>query len=108
MVAIVQQRMDSIEQLCRQYGVARLALFGSASAEGSFDHARSDIDFLVEFEGDEHLFARYMDLKDALETLLQRPVDLIMARAIRNPYFLREAMRTQVVVYEGARCRRAV
>lgn len=102
MTVLLQQRMGAIEQLCRRYGVARLALIGSATEEASFDPARSDIDFLVDFSGEEQLFARYIDLKEALESVLGRPVDLIIARAVRNPFFLREIERTQVVVYETA------
>lgn len=102
MTVLLQQRMGAIEQLCRRYGVARLALIGSATEEASFDPPRSDVDFLVDFSGEEQLFARYIDLKEALESVLGRPVDLIMARAVRNPFFLREIMRKQVLVYEAA------
>ncbi|BCW95217.1 MAG: nucleotidyltransferase domain-containing protein [Fimbriimonadales bacterium] len=98
-VATVSQNREQIAQLCRQYGVARLELIGSATSEAAFDPEHSDIDLLIEFEGSEALFARYMDLKFALEELFQRPVDLIMKRAIRNPYFLQEVEATSVLIY---------
>ena len=41
---------DEIVSRCRAYGVERLEIFGSA-ADGRFDPARSDFDFIV------HLFA---------------------------------------------------
>jgi hypothetical protein len=34
-----------------------------------------------------------------LERLFGRPVDLVMARAIRNPYFLESVNRTRTVLY---------
>lgn len=99
-VPIVQQNRAKIEQLCRRYGVARLELIGSATSETEFDPLRSDVDLLVEFEDSEQLFSRYFDLKEALEQLFQRPVDLLMKRAIRNPYFQREIEKQRVVLYE--------
>lgn len=107
MAASLRQHIGQIERLCQQYGVARLELIGSALSEDTFDPALSDIDLLVEFEGNESLFARYIDLKLELEILLQRPVDLIMKRAIRNPYFLQEVETNRVVLYESARSRLA-
>jgi hypothetical protein len=107
MAAPLRQHIGQIERLCQQYGVARLELIGSALSEDTFDPALSDIDLLVEFEGNESLFARYIDLKLELEILLQRPVDLIMKRAIRNPYFLQEVETNRVMLYESARSRLA-
>jgi predicted nucleotidyltransferase len=68
MVDPLRQHIGQIERLCQQYGVARLELIGSALSEDTFDPALSDIDLLVEFEGNESLFARYIDLKLELET----------------------------------------
>jgi predicted nucleotidyltransferase len=99
-VSVVQQNREQIAKLCQQYRVARLELIGSAASEAEFDPEQSDIDLLVEFAGHDHLFDRYFDLKEALEQLFQRPVDLLMTRAIRNPYFLREIARQKVVLYE--------
>ena len=107
MAASLRQHIGQIERLCQQYGVARLELIGSALSDDTFDPTRSDIDLLVEFEGNERLFVRYIDLKLELETLLQRPVDLIMKRAIRNPHFLQEVESKCVVLYESARSRLA-
>lgn len=41
--------LEAIRALCRAYGVARLDVFGSA-VTAAFDPARSDIDFLVEYD----------------------------------------------------------
>jgi predicted nucleotidyltransferase len=94
MIAEVAARRRELEDLCRRFGVRRLDLFGSA-ARDDFDPARSDLDFLVEFDRDTpgaFSFATYFDLKEALEALFGRSVDLVEAGAIRNPY-LRESIR---------------
>ena len=83
---------DELNRLCKTYGVRRLELFGSG-ARGDFDLQQSDLDFLVEFDdaGPQGAFDRFFGFKEALESLFQRPVDLIEVKAISNPYF-REAI----------------
>ena len=62
------------------FGLRRLALFGSvARNEAGPD---SDIDILVEFDG-ETTFSRYAKLYDSLEEILPRRVDLAIASSIR-------------------------
>jgi predicted nucleotidyltransferase len=49
--------------------------------------ARSDLDFLVEYEADASLgLAGYFGFKEELEALFGRPVDLVMPGAVKNPY----------------------
>ena len=66
----------------------RLDLFGSAAGD-DFDPARSDLDFLVEFQPvpPGGYADAFFGLKESLEQLFGRPVDLVAAAAIRNPYF---------------------
>jgi uncharacterized protein len=78
----------ALGELCRRFHVRRLDLFGSA-ARGDFDPERSDIDFVVDFDRSDPralAFDTYFGLKEALEELFGRPVDLVEARAVRNPY----------------------
>jgi hypothetical protein len=87
-VEIVDKHIDQVAALCRQTGARRLRLFGSAVRE-DFEPASSDLDFLVEF--DTLAPAKYADsyfaLKEGLETLFGRRVDLVTAGSIKNPYF---------------------
>jgi predicted nucleotidyltransferase len=87
MQPIEKQRIAELGDLCRRFRVRRLDLFGSA-VRGDFDARRSDLDFLVEFERDPKMPAldAYFGLKEALETLLGRPVDLVMPDAVENPH----------------------
>ncbi len=89
---------EAIAELCRRHGVTRLAVFGSA-VSGDFDAERSDVDFLVEFAGAENGFTAYFALKEDLETLLSRPVDLVMPGALENPYFAASVRATAEDLY---------
>jgi hypothetical protein len=91
---------EALARLCRRFHVRRLDLFGSA-ARGDFDATRSDVDLLVEFDRshpDALSLKTYLDLKEELEALLGRPVDLVEREAveasrnyIRRRAILREA-----------------
>ncbi|OGA62203.1 MAG: hypothetical protein A3G81_25630 [Betaproteobacteria bacterium RIFCSPLOWO2_12_FULL_65_14] len=96
----VQQKLSALRQLCTRYRVRRLELFGSA-ARGEFDSSTSDLDFLVEFlplAPGQHADA-YFGLKEELEALFARDVDLVMDSAIVNPYFREELDRTRTALY---------
>ncbi len=100
MNAAISPHLDAIANLCRRHGVRRLALFGSA-ARDEFDPQRSDVDFLVDFEPlPRGSYAdAYFGLRDDLERLLERPVDLVVESAIKNPYFRESVETTQALLY---------
>jgi predicted nucleotidyltransferase len=83
----ITARRNDIAQLCGQYRVRRLAVFGSAIRD-DFDPARSDIDFLVEFEPLEmgQHGPTYFGLRQALSALFSRKVDLAIWNDVANPY----------------------
>jgi predicted nucleotidyltransferase len=96
----IQANLEDIARLCRRYRVRRLAVFGSI-LRGDFDPLRSDVDFLVEFEPVpvSVRMQNYLGLREALASLLSRPVDLIEDGAIRNPYILQSVSEQQQVLY---------
>ena len=84
MQPIIEDNREAINRLCRQHGVRRLEAFGSVLRD-DFDPERSDVDVLVEFEPSvAKSFHNFLDLKESLERLLRRPVDLVEAHSIRN------------------------
>jgi predicted nucleotidyltransferase len=93
---LVEQHRAEIVALCRQHHARSLALFGSA-ATGSFDPARSDLDFLVEFEDLKP--AAYFGLLERLSNLFGRTIDLVVESAIENPYFRESVERTRTPLY---------
>lgn len=97
----IAEHLAEIRALCREYGVLRLEAFGSVCTP-EFDPARSDVDFLVEYpEGYDFglWLARYFELKDRLESLVGRPVDLVMVDAPRNKYFAMAIDETRQLLY---------
>jgi predicted nucleotidyltransferase len=89
-----------MEALCHRYKVRRLELFGSA-ASGQTRPGTSDLDFLVEFEdlAPGTYADTYFGLLEALEQLFERSVDLVVASAIKNPYFRESIERTKTLLY---------
>jgi hypothetical protein len=99
MIQLVEHYRDQIAALCREYGVRKLELFGSA-ARGDFDPAGSDVDFFYEFDDDPAGLAdRFFGLLEGLERLLGRKVDLVSSQDVRNPYFLQVANEHRVTLY---------
>lgn len=97
---VVADKLPQIEALCRRLGLRRLDLFGSA-VEGTFDAASSDVDVLAEFAGGPGFdyFDNYFALKEGLEDILDRPVDVVTATSVRNPYFRERVMQTREPLY---------
>lgn len=99
----VAQHIAAIRDLCRQFGVERLEIFGSAVTD-QFDPARSDVDFLVTYpEG--YAFGpwgqRVFELQDALASILGRNVDLVMSDAPRNPRFIERINRSRREIFRA-------
>jgi len=88
----------AISELCRRLRVTRLDIFGSATTDDFGPD--SDVDVLVRFERcGPGLFTRYFDLKEGLEVIFGRPVDVIVEDAMKNPYFKTALDRTKKNVY---------
>ena len=104
----IEEHLEAIAALCRDYGVKRLELFGSA-ASGRFDANTSDFDFVVEFEHadtDPRIHSRYIDFADAMEALLDRKIDLLTDRSLK-PRFRKYIQDQRQLVYESTDRERA-
>jgi len=101
MISLIENNYEAIKDLCVKFRVRRLELFGSAIDDENFDPENSDLDFLVEFQPlkqGEYADA-YFGLLEAVENLFGRHVDLVMPRAIKNPYFLEVINKNRKVLY---------
>lgn len=79
----VVDRLVECEPEIRDFGVQRLALFGSVL----HDRARpdSDVDLIVQFRPGAKTFDRLVGLAELLEKRLGRPVELVTLEAL-SPY----------------------
>jgi predicted nucleotidyltransferase len=100
MLDLIEKNLSEIRQLCLRFNVSRLEIFGSALT-GNFDPNSSDIDFLVEFKPlKQGQFAdSYFGLLEALKRLLGRDVDMVMTKAVKNPYFLQQINQKRQLLY---------
>jgi predicted nucleotidyltransferase len=78
-----------------------MEVFGSGARGVDFDPRRSDVDFLVEFDTADGgpTLKTFFALRDALAALLGRPIDLVMAGSLANPFLKAEVDRTREPVY---------
>lgn len=106
MIDLITNNLEAIGELCRQYGVRKLEVFGSA-ATGAFDPETSDIDLIYEFSDRQHnLVERFLAFADELEALFGHRVDLIPNRSYENPYFQHAVNQSRITVY-GEESRKA-
>ena len=89
---------EALAQFCREHGIKRLAIYGSALREDFGD--ASDVDLLVEFERDRIPgLLGLASLEIALSELFDgRSVDLRTAEDL-SPYFRQEVLETAEVQY---------
>jgi len=96
----IRAHREEIAELCRKHHVRRLSIFGSA-ARDDFDAARSDVDIIVEFE--DFPIEQYSDnkweLHDELARKLNRKVDLLTWKSLKNPVIRKEVESTHVMLY---------
>ena len=97
---IVEAKRHEVAALCQKRGVTRLELFGSA-ARADFDPQHSDLDFLVAFDTDleESPLGSWFGLKEDLESLFSRPVDLVSFGSVINPYVRASIQKDRQLLY---------
>ncbi len=86
---LIELNLQRIFDLCRKHKVKTLSVFGSILTDRFNDE--SDVDLLVDFEQVDHnkfdYVSNYFGLRDALELLFGRKVDLIEEKGLRNKYW---------------------
>jgi uncharacterized protein len=108
MQAILENNIDNIKELCKAHYIKKMYAFGSA-VSGDFTK-ESDIDLLYEMdysdfdfnnikENTHDPFLIYFDLKEKLEKLFNKKVDLIPNQEFKNKYFVTEMEKTKTLIY---------
>ena len=98
-MGIIDKNIDKIRALCIKHKVVRLFVFGSILTD-NFKKS-SDIDFIVDFSGVElYDYAdNYFELKDSLESMFKRRIDLLEDKAIKNPYLRQSVDSSKQLIY---------
>jgi predicted nucleotidyltransferase len=90
--------LDLIETFCGKWRIEELALFGSVLRDDF--SAASDVDVLVTFSPDAQLsLLDFVAMKEELQEILHRPVDLVSKGGLRNPFRRHEILTTRQIVY---------
>ena len=98
-MTIYQDYRVPLEEVCRQFHVHRLEVFGSA-AQQDLDECR-DVDLLVEFDEqvEPRRFDHYFEFLRSLENLFVKPVDLIEPEGLQNPFFIKQVNASRRTLY---------
>lgn len=96
----IEKIKPEIERLCRRLPIKRLGLFGSSLSRKFSEN--SDIDVLVVFDSGKNtdLFDKYFELKERLEKIFERDVDLLVDKKFRNPVLRESIEKTRTIIYE--------
>jgi predicted nucleotidyltransferase len=99
MLNLIEENLIKLQELCKEYDINTMYVFGSAST-GQF-HDNSDIDILISFKDIpiERYTDNYFELHEILEKLFEREVDLITERSLSNPYFIQSIEETKQLLY---------
>jgi predicted nucleotidyltransferase len=98
---LLENYISQINKLCENHKVKQLYAFGSVLGERFSDN--SDIDLIVDFQSLDPIdyAENYFALKFSLQDLLDRPIDLLEQRAIRNKYLLKSINESKKLIYEA-------
>ena len=87
-----------IEAFCQKWRIEELALFGSVLRDDF--SAESDVDILVTFSPESRLSLwDFTEMREELEGILHRQVDLVSKGGLRNPFRRHEILNSRQVVY---------
>jgi predicted nucleotidyltransferase len=95
----LNDHIEQIRQLCNEHDVQSLFAFGSVISNKL--KPESDIDLIVDIYSKDPVdySDNYFALKFQLEDILERPVDLLEAKALKNPFLRKEIDNTKVLIY---------
>ena len=82
------------DRRAKEFGITRIGIFGSLARGEATD--ASDVDVVVELERPDLLLL--VGIKQELEELLQRPVDVVRYRERMNPFLKKRILRDAVYV----------
>ena len=99
MMGLLETYKDQILRLCENYNVKSLYSFGSVNTT-KFNE-QSDVDHMVYFVTADPIeyTNNYFDLKFELERILNRSIDLLEHKAIKNPFLRANIDKSKILIY---------
>lgn len=99
MNSILKKNIQEITELCARHKVEVLYAFGSVLTDKF--HQNSDVDLVVKFLPQDVLeYAdNYFQLKFSIEKILERDIDLLEEKAIKNPFVKENINKTKYLLY---------
>lgn len=98
-MGIIDNNIENLKKLCILHNVESMYLFGSALNTNFKDS--SDLDLLVKFKPIElaTYFENYVNLKEKLEDLFGREVDLLEEQTLKNPILIQSIEKSKKLIY---------
>jgi len=99
-IELIKNKLDEIITACKEHHVETISLFGSAAKNAM--HEDSDIDLLVEFSDDIDVLEyadNYFSLLEQLQSILNKKVDLVSCKSLKNPILKEEIYQSKVDLY---------
>lgn len=96
---ILENNLERIKTLCKDFNVNQLFAFGSVCTS-EFKES-SDIDLLISLDTNDlgEYADNYFAIANKLEQILNRPVDLVTDKSLSNPYFIESINKTKTLIY---------
>jgi len=99
-IELIKNKLDEIITACKEHHVETISLFRSAAKNAM--HEGSDIDLLVEFSDDIEVLEyadNYFSLLEQLQSILNKKVDLVSCKSLKNPILKEEIYQSKVDLY---------
>lgn len=98
-MGLLETYKEQIQRLCENHKVKALYSFGSVNTTRFTQD--SDVDLMVDFETNDpfEYTDNYFDLKFELERILDRQIDLLESKAIKNPFLKENIDKSKVLIY---------
>jgi len=98
-MGLIETYKMEIQKLCENHRVKSLYSFGSVNTPRF--NSKSDVDLMVDFAIDDPLeyTDNYFDLKFELEKVLNRPIDLLESKALKNTFLKQSIDESKVLIY---------
>ena len=94
---VLKKSKQRIAEICRQYKIRELSLFGSQVRGDST--AKSDFDFLVDFEPEAEIdYFKYFEIQEELEKVVNKKVDLVPKDGLK-PLIKKSVLSEAEIIY---------